>query len=144
MNGPLKLGVAGENVRMWQIALGKVGQPVTADSRFGVETQKATIAVQKKIGVTADGIVGKATEAALTRKYALAVGIDWTGEINRNTTFSMKPAGKGKPAATAATAAPEKAAAGFPWIIIAIAGGVGVAILTGKGKGKGKGKQRKR
>ena len=139
MNGPLKLGVAGENVRMWQIALGKAGNPVTVDSKFGMETQKATVAVQKKIGVTADGIVGKATVAALARKYALAVGIDWTGEINRNTTFSMKPAGKGKPAATAA---PEKAAAGFPWIIIAIAGGVGVAILTGKGKGKGRRRRR--
>jgi peptidoglycan hydrolase-like protein with peptidoglycan-binding domain len=66
----LKRGVRGEDVFGWQKFLVKVrGQPefsesienITLDGIFGLETRKATMAFQKKIGLEADGIVGPDT-----------------------------------------------------------------------------------
>lgn len=59
-------------VQLWQsyliahgISVGKDG----ADGKFGVDTKNATIAFQKKAGVTADGVVGPQTLAAAVRLF---------------------------------------------------------------------------
>jgi hypothetical protein len=52
----LRMGDKGEDVKRLQSALG-----LTADGDFGPNTKKAVIALQKKHGLYADGIVGKQT-----------------------------------------------------------------------------------
>jgi hypothetical protein len=56
----LKMGDSGENVKTLQTAL-----RITADGDFGPRTKAAVLAFQKKEGLYADGIVGRATWAAL-------------------------------------------------------------------------------
>ncbi|MDE0188602.1 MAG: peptidoglycan-binding protein, partial [bacterium] len=53
---PLRLGSRGESVRAWQEALG-----IPADGVFGRQTEAATIAWQSERGLEADGIVGPAS-----------------------------------------------------------------------------------
>jgi hypothetical protein len=56
----LKMGDRGENVEKLQAAL-----QITVDGDFGPATKAAVIAFQKKNGLSADGVVGSATWAAL-------------------------------------------------------------------------------
>jgi chitosanase len=55
----------GEDVRALQQALTKAGFQVAADGIFGQDTDKAVKMFQTREGMTADGIVGPATSAAL-------------------------------------------------------------------------------
>ena len=57
----LKRGDKGENVKILQKALGGI----TVDGDFGAKTEAAVKAFQKSKGLTADGIVGSATQKAL-------------------------------------------------------------------------------
>ena len=52
----LQRGDSGQAVEVWQTILG-----IDADGDFGPTTQAYTIAFQRKMGLTADGIVGKTT-----------------------------------------------------------------------------------
>lgn len=62
----LKLGSTGEVVKKLQKALNKVlGTKLKIDGSFGPATKKAVIKLQKKYGLTQDGIVGKKTAHAL-------------------------------------------------------------------------------
>lgn len=58
----LKKGDRGERVKEAQTLLG-----ITADGIFGLNTEKAVIAFQKKNGLVADGVIGKLTLAALVK-----------------------------------------------------------------------------
>lgn len=75
----LKLGVAGGDVRKWQLFL--VGQRLarfTPNGKFGPATRTATVAFQKKHGLDPDGKVGNRT---LGRAMMLGFElIDFTGE----------------------------------------------------------------
>lgn len=55
------------DVKKAQQALVTAGYPVDIDGRFGAATQKAVMEFQKKNDLTADGIIGKATWAILSR-----------------------------------------------------------------------------
>jgi len=55
----------GERVKALQTALVAHGIAVDQDGTFGPKTEQAVIAFQKKKGLSADGIVGPATKAAL-------------------------------------------------------------------------------
>jgi peptidoglycan hydrolase-like protein with peptidoglycan-binding domain len=59
----LKTGSSGSNVSSIQSALG-----ITADGKFGPQTDAAVRAFQKQNGLAVDGIVGPQTEAALLKK----------------------------------------------------------------------------
>ena len=61
----IRRGSRGETVRMVQRILHLVD-----DGIFGAITQEAVIAFQESAGLTADGIVGAATMAALTPQAA--------------------------------------------------------------------------
>jgi hypothetical protein len=61
----LRVGNRGQSVLNVQRALVKHGQRVVLDGDFGPGTQRAVIAFQKRNGLTADGVVGPATWAAL-------------------------------------------------------------------------------
>lgn len=52
-------GSKGEEVKQWQEFLITLGHEIEADGIFGAKTQTATIAFQKMVALTADGIVGK-------------------------------------------------------------------------------------
>lgn len=61
----LRKGASGADVTTLQTALVSSGQIVAVDGKFGVQTQNAVIAFQQANGLTADGIVGALTWAAL-------------------------------------------------------------------------------
>ena len=52
----IKINSSGVGVQMWQLFLG-----IDADGKFGQFTKSSTIAYQKTVGLTADGIVGRDT-----------------------------------------------------------------------------------
>ena len=63
---PLKPGDSGDQVKVLQKALASLGYDVgTIDGVYGTSTTNAVIAFQKAAGLTADGVVGPATRAAL-------------------------------------------------------------------------------
>lgn len=82
---PLQKGARGPNVVRIQVILNRVGQNYPAipqisavDGIFGTETENAVKAFQRIFGLTADGIVGKATWYQLVRLY---VGVNSLAEL---------------------------------------------------------------
>ena len=70
-----KYGSRGSEVTQIQQRLQELGyDPGTADGIFGTRTQQAVIAFQRDYGLTADGIVGKNTLAALGLSSESATG----------------------------------------------------------------------
>ena len=66
--GPITLAKIDEVVKDLQTRLNKLGYSCgTVDGIFGNQTKNAIIAFQKKSGITADGIAGKQTYAALEK-----------------------------------------------------------------------------
>ncbi len=61
MSKILSIGDTGEEVRRWQEYLISQGFQLTADSKFGASTLAATRAMQRRLGVKADGKVGHRT-----------------------------------------------------------------------------------
>lgn len=61
----LRVGSKGIDVKMLQLALKKDGYTITADGIFGNITKLTVTSFQHKHGLTADGIVGKRTNAVL-------------------------------------------------------------------------------
>ena len=62
----VKLGDSGPGVIQIQKALIAQGFKLTADGKFGAQTQTAVMAFQKKNGLSADGVVGAKTWAKLS------------------------------------------------------------------------------
>ena len=62
---PLKRGDSGPAVAALQRALGRLGFDLAADGSFGPNTDRAVRGFQQQQGLSADGIVGAATKAAL-------------------------------------------------------------------------------
>lgn len=70
-SGTLKLGDRGAQVRILQRALASLGYSLGAiDGRYGPSTQRALARFQHAAKLTADGIVGPKTLAALARAVA--------------------------------------------------------------------------
>ena len=67
----LKVGSRGEAVRVWQTILAGAGLLPRSgiDGIFGTRTRSATIAFQRKLRVTPDGIVGPRTYAATDKLF---------------------------------------------------------------------------
>jgi len=62
----LRQGLHGADVRELQNALKNLGFPVgSVDGRFGSRTDSAVRAFQSSVGIPADGLVGRATKAAI-------------------------------------------------------------------------------
>ncbi len=61
----LRMGASGDDVRDLQRGLSAIGHPVTCDGRFGPDTDRAVKAFQMQNGLTADGIAGPRTRAAI-------------------------------------------------------------------------------
>ena len=59
----ISVGCEGANVKRWQNFLRWVGYGIAADGDFGMATLSATKDFQSKVGITADGVVGKTTIA---------------------------------------------------------------------------------
>lgn len=64
-NNVLRIGSSGDVVKQIQLALGKLGYPLTGTGYFGNATDTAVSAFQKRAGLTPDGDVGGKTAAAL-------------------------------------------------------------------------------
>jgi predicted chitinase len=62
---PLRPGSAGATVRAVQQRLSELGQTITVDGNFGPGTKTAVATFQGSKGLSADGVVGPATWAAL-------------------------------------------------------------------------------
>jgi N-acetyl-anhydromuramyl-L-alanine amidase AmpD len=63
----LRQGANGSSVSELQKLLTQAGYPTNADGDFGPATYRAVVQFQKDHGLEADGVVGKATWAALTQ-----------------------------------------------------------------------------
>lgn len=62
---PLRQGSKGDDVHAMQQRLSDLGNSLTVDGNFGPGTQAAVVAFQGSKGLSADGVVGPATWAAL-------------------------------------------------------------------------------
>lgn len=65
----LRQGMGGDAVKAWQTLLSVAGFACVADGDFGPTTKELTQALQTRLGLIADGVVGPATQAAAA-KYA--------------------------------------------------------------------------
>lgn len=87
--GVLKLGSKGEEVRKLQERLSTIGYtPGKADGSFGANTKAAVAAFQKDAGLSADGIVGAKTWAALDAIKVYSLKSDGNKSISPN--FKVK------------------------------------------------------
>lgn len=66
----IRKGDKGENVKLLQEELNKVGYKLTTDGDFGPGTEKAIMDFQKKKGLVVDGIVGEKTATLLRGGHA--------------------------------------------------------------------------
>lgn len=64
----IRPGAEGDAVRVMQSALASLGYGVKPDGKFGLNTELAVKAFQKKEGLTTDGLAGKGTLTILYRK----------------------------------------------------------------------------
>lgn len=81
-----KLGSSGPAVKEIQLALAKLGYPLSGTGYFGNATDTAVEAFQKRAGLMVDGAVGAATAAALDKAAGSAVPLgakEATSEIER-------------------------------------------------------------
>lgn len=62
-----KLGASGPAVKQFQLALAKVGYPLSGTGYFGTATDTAVTSFQKRAGLVADGEIGIGTAAALDK-----------------------------------------------------------------------------
>lgn len=75
--GILKQGSKGPQVKAWQNMLNRVKGnirlpgPLAEDGQFGPATKTATIALQKYVGVAADGVVGPKTLQGYRNKFPM-------------------------------------------------------------------------
>lgn len=67
---PLRRGSTGPAVAALQRVLTDLGHPLAADGDFGARTDQAVRAFQARNGLTADGVVGPTTKAALAAAIA--------------------------------------------------------------------------
>ena len=74
----LRLGSRGENVSIMQMALNVINQgwgnsnQLVVDGIFGAATEAAVRAFQTRVGLTADGIIGRNTWGAISEQYSIA------------------------------------------------------------------------
>lgn len=73
----MKLGDIGNGVRDMQKTLAALGYSVTIDGTYGQDTQSAVKALQKKLGLTADGVVGAMTRQKIGRTNETVELLDW-------------------------------------------------------------------
>jgi hypothetical protein len=64
----LRYGSRGAAVSEWQRVANRLGASLAVDGVFGPRTLKATKAIQSKLGVGVDGVVGPITRAAACRR----------------------------------------------------------------------------
>jgi peptidoglycan hydrolase-like protein with peptidoglycan-binding domain len=107
-------GSEGRQVRLLQQALGNV----KVDGIFGAETEEAVRNFQASKGLTADGVVGPLTSAALRgagsgRAFAANVQTMLPGEATAQTT-TASPSRTSAPPTTNASATPEPASVASP------------------------------
>ncbi|WP_226665561.1 peptidoglycan-binding protein [Metabacillus litoralis] len=89
----LKKGSSGQHVKDLQNMLNKVGYKLSADGKFGNQTEAAVKSYQKKMGLSQDGIAGKNTYSKLKSTYTKTTIVnnqttknntaDWTGQTLR-------------------------------------------------------------
>ncbi len=62
----LKRGSAGYDVRVLQLALAELGYSIGGvDGSFGPKTERTVVSFQRKLGLVADGVVGRTTKTAI-------------------------------------------------------------------------------
>ena len=72
------MGSRGENVSIMQMALNVINQgwgnsnQLVVDGIFGAATEAAVRAFQTRVGLTADGIIGRNTWGAISEQYSVA------------------------------------------------------------------------
>lgn len=73
----MKQGDIGSSVRDLQSTLATLGYKVVADGDYGQDTVQAVRALQQKLGLTADGVVGAMTRRSIGRTGETVELLDW-------------------------------------------------------------------
>jgi len=118
----LQRGSAGPEVTAWQTFLVSQGANLVVDGDFGVATEDATKAFQRAHALTADGVVGPATQAAaLAVKPSSSASSPAPASTTRQQVAAVKGIEKLKPSELAELAA-AAAAIGVPidWLATVI------------------------
>lgn len=84
---PLRRGSRGDNVKLLQSMLNRIGYSLAVDGIFGPKTEAAVIAFQRSRGLTPDGWVGRYTWQELEKAVAEA-----TARVTPPTTPTMPQA----------------------------------------------------
>lgn len=78
----LRVGSTGQAVKEWQTCVGAAtGTALVIDGDFGPATESATKTFQTQMSLTADGVVGPDTYAAMDRVLAYVVGLPKDGSV---------------------------------------------------------------
>jgi len=92
----LKMGSQGPAVTKLQQYLNQLGVQVPVDGVFGMDTRTAVLAVQQRLKVTSDGIVGPNTWAALEQALQMSLNVS-AGDIAATRTPAGAPGAGGAP-----------------------------------------------
>lgn len=71
----LKMGSQGPAVTKLQQYLNQLGAQVAVDGAFGMDTRTAVLAVQQRLKVSSDGVVGPATWAAISEALRMSLNV---------------------------------------------------------------------
>lgn len=71
----LRMGSQGPAVTKLQQYLNQLGVQVAVDGVFGMDTRTAVLAVQQRLKVSSDGVVGPATWAAISEALRMSLDI---------------------------------------------------------------------
>lgn len=119
-NGKLmRKGDGGSAIRELQTALTELGFQPGVDGDFGPKTEEAIKSIQKKLGLSDDGIVGKDTAAAINKLFmeraqqaapSKAGAVPAPGAADAKDGLAGKSDGKGSVSSKGESAAPGAAA----------------------------------
>ena len=71
----LRMGSQGPAVTKLQQYLNQLGAQVAVDGAFGMDTRTAVLAVQQRLKVSSDGVVGPATWAAISEALRMSLNV---------------------------------------------------------------------
>lgn len=110
----LKMGSQGPAVAKLQQYLNQLGAQVAVDGAFGMDTRTAVLAVQQRLKVSSDGVVGPATWAAISEALRMSLNVTAAEAAATSTPSGVVPSPAPTPeaAGSAASSLPVPASGG--------------------------------
>lgn len=150
----LKMGSQGPAVTKLQQYLNQLGAQVAVDGAFGMDTRTAVLAVQQRLKVSSDGVVGPATWAAISEALRMSLNVTAADAAATHTPSgvvpSPAPGGDASGAVEVSSPAPSGLLGWFQGLTTPMKWGLGLlaaggiwALLPDKPKSSGLGARRR-